>query len=38
MADKQAHEIIVIYFKDGIDYKEQLDTMKQIGINSSKTD
>lgn len=38
MANKQAHEIIVVYFKDGIDYKEQLETMKQIGINSSKTE
>ncbi|KAI0857001.1 hypothetical protein F4860DRAFT_528361 [Xylaria cubensis] len=37
MADKQAHEIIVVVFKDGIDYDEQLATMKQIGINSSKT-
>lgn len=38
MADKRAHEIIVVYFKDGIDYKEQLETMKRIGINSSKTE
>ncbi|RFU76493.1 hypothetical protein TARUN_5740 [Trichoderma arundinaceum] len=38
MASQQAHEIIVVYFKDGIDYDEQLETMKQIGINSSKTE
>lgn len=36
--NKQAHEIIVVVFKPGISLEEQTETMKQIGINSSKTD
>lgn len=37
-AAKQAHEIIVVVFKSGIGLDEQTATMKQIGINSSKTE
>lgn len=38
MAEQQAHEIIVVVFKDGIGYDEQLETMKRIGTISSETE